>query len=54
MKVGQLTFLPVCCGLFNIVIGPHPCGGFIAAVCMYVCFASCLLGFVLTLDAGTL
>ena len=54
MKVGLLRFYPMCGGLFNIVIGPHPCGGFFAALCMYACMASMLIGFVVSLDAGTL
>ena len=53
MKVGLLNFFSLC-GLVNVVIGPHPCGGAFAALAMYVCMGSILIGFTISMDPGLL
>ena len=49
VKVGNLTFVSIC-GLFDLVIGPNPCMGVAASLCMYSICGGVLFGLTFTIN----
>ena len=50
MKIGNLTFLGVCGGLFYIVLGANPCACLASTMCMYAICGGVLIGMAYTME----